>query len=352
MPHKNWRRFSHAIEFGSKTRLGRRFGHWQSGRAHQLRLLAAVVTGFVIPLAYGVSVVRAADSSGYYYGTDSNSTTYPSGSPYQEPGNVGGNYGGYVGEIGTWQQTAGCTNYTNYFNTTDASAANSNYNSGIGVGVGGYFFMGGPGADPNYNGTASEATAWGAAQAKTAVSNWDARSGYTGTSNGYLPYEVVWMDIEGSASASNGWDGRLTNCGATDSETGMSYVLDRDTFNGFWNYIVNNTAHLKPGAYSSGSFWNYTFTPNNSPCNDYPTECEILNTWEWTYENDSGSVLNGPQGWTQTVQATGAQVSASFFGGQSRGGPYNLGWQWCIPSACGGSDDYDQLDQGNMASGW
>lgn len=62
MPHKNWRRFSHAIEFGSKTRLGRRFGHWQSGRAHQLRLLAAVVTGFVIPLAYGVSVVRAADT--------------------------------------------------------------------------------------------------------------------------------------------------------------------------------------------------------------------------------------------------------------------------------------------------
>ena len=47
------------------------------------------------------------------------------------------------------------------------------YHRGIGVGV--YWFMGGPGVDPHYNGTAAEAYAWGAAQAAwTLAANGDA----------------------------------------------------------------------------------------------------------------------------------------------------------------------------------
>ena len=37
------------------------------------------------------------------------------------------------------------------------------YHRGVGTGV--YWFMGGPGVDPHYNGTAGEAIAWGAQQA-------------------------------------------------------------------------------------------------------------------------------------------------------------------------------------------
>jgi hypothetical protein len=43
------------------------------------------------------------------------------------------------------------------------------YHRGIGDGV--YWFIGGPGVDPHYNGTAAEASAWGARQAARALAD-------------------------------------------------------------------------------------------------------------------------------------------------------------------------------------
>src|ERR1700678_2315351 len=40
-----------------------------------------------------------------------------------------------------------------------------------GVGSGAYWFMGGPGVDPDYNGSAAEASTWGARQAARALSD-------------------------------------------------------------------------------------------------------------------------------------------------------------------------------------
>ena len=65
-----------------------------------------------------------------------------------------------------------------------------------------YWFMAGPGVDPNYDGTVAEATAWGRQQAARALAD------IHGSEN----YPVVWMDVElpGNAPAftpapDNGW---------------------------------------------------------------------------------------------------------------------------------------------------
>jgi hypothetical protein len=61
--------------------------------------------------------------------------------------------------------------------------------------------LGGPGVDPHYNGTTTEATAWGAAQAARALSD---------IANGAFDYKVVWMDIEMpgiTPAPDNGWNG-------------------------------------------------------------------------------------------------------------------------------------------------
>ena len=60
--------------------------------------------------------------------------------------------------------------------------------------------MGGPGVDPHWNGTAAEASKWGAQQAAWALTAMKSRA---------VTYPVVWADIElplVAPALDNGWN--------------------------------------------------------------------------------------------------------------------------------------------------
>ena len=149
----------------------------------------------------------AADSpAGFYYGTDSWPIAINSKPPYREP-NIPGNpvYGGYIGMAGNWARWSGCGGNIAW-SSADSAAANTNYSKyGKGIGTGVYWFMGGPGVDPHYNGTTSEASSWGAAQAAKTLKAMGSLK---------VTYKIVWLDIElpGIKPAlDNGWNNVYTS---------------------------------------------------------------------------------------------------------------------------------------------
>ena len=98
----------------------------------------------------------------------------PARGPYIEPV-IGGSYGGYIGMAGNWAHWQGCGGEL-VWSATNASQAATNfstYHKGVGTGV--YWFMAGPGVDPNYDGTVSEARTWGQQQAARALADIAAR---------------------------------------------------------------------------------------------------------------------------------------------------------------------------------
>ena len=103
-----------------------------------------------------------------------------------------------------------------------------------GVGRGAYWFMGGPGVDPHWNGTAAEAYKWGAQQAARALV--DIANG------GGIDYPVVWMDIEipGIGPATdNGWNTVYTTpCSGKVKQQHILASIDRADFNGFYDYVL------------------------------------------------------------------------------------------------------------------
>src|SRR5215469_11556438 len=103
--------------------------------------------------------------AGFLYGTDS--WPIPVKGP---PPVLGSPYGGYIGMTGNWAQWQHCGDHSAW-SPSNSAAANVNfstYKTGIGTAV--YWFLGGPGVDPHYNGRTSEARAWGVAQAQRALS--------------------------------------------------------------------------------------------------------------------------------------------------------------------------------------
>ena len=131
-------------------------------RALRVGVATAVAAATAIA---GAAAVSAADSpAGFYYGTDSFNVSGTGSAPYHEPV-LGGPYGGYIGMAGNWARWAGCKT-GNFLAWSSANSAQANvnftkYHLGIGTGV--YWYMGGPGVDPHWNGTTAEASAWGAA---------------------------------------------------------------------------------------------------------------------------------------------------------------------------------------------
>ena len=107
---------------------------------------------------------------GFWYGTDSFPVTVSGSAPYSEP-QIGGKYGGYIGMTGNWATWQHCGDKVAWSDTNaaDADTNFSTYHVGIGTGV--YWFMGGPGVDPHYNGTTAEAYAWGQQQAIRTLSD-------------------------------------------------------------------------------------------------------------------------------------------------------------------------------------
>jgi hypothetical protein len=275
------------------------------------------------------SAAASTSNAGFAYGTDSWPTSVTGSGPYFEPV-IGGHYSGYIGMVGNWARTEGCkTGNFLAFSTTNSAQANVNFTKyGGGIGTGAYWYMGGPGVDPHYNGTATESYKWGEYQAQAALF---AMGKHTITS------PVVWADIElpGIEPAlDNGWNSVYSSpCSEHVIHSSIPANVDREEFDGFAAYV---TAHSKDkvGVYSSASVWTSIFGTGS--------ESLLPNTYEWTYLPETSNTSAAPSGWCLHDSSTCAQ----FFGGQSSSSPYAVMWQW---SGGGGITnkygfDFDQID--------
>jgi hypothetical protein len=273
--------------------------------------------------------------TGFWNGTDSNNVAISGAAPYRTPA-IGGYYGGYIGMVGNWAVRQHCLGTKVVWSTADSNAARTNlltYHKGIGVGV--YWFMGGPGVDPHYNGTTHEAAVWGDAQAATVLSILRTATG------GHKPnYPIIFMDVElpGHAPSytpapDNGWNSVYTS--ACSGRVRISHVpaaVDRAEFNAFANFITTRSAY-KAGVYSAPSIWGSIFGSGST--------ASITNTYEWTYNADTSSLSHHPSGWC----LAGTSTCARFFGGMTSASKYAVMWQW---SGGGGTyngfGDFDQID--------
>jgi len=267
---------------------------------------------------------RAGDGNGFYYGTDSWPISI-SGNPYEEPKGLG-RYGGYIGMTGSWSYWLGCKGGFLAWSSANSAEANANYAHGVGIGTAAYWFMGGPGVDPHYNGTSSEALAWGQRQAERAVADAKGEA---------VKYKVLWMDIElpGVAPAKdNGWNSVYTSpCSGKVKKTGIAASLDRAVFNGFYGY---EAAHgYTPGVYSDAGVWASIFGTGSAAA--------IPHTDEWTYEPETTNFSAAPTGWC----FRGSSSCATFFGGVSRTSAQALMWQWSGGGGLSnGIGDFDQIN--------
>jgi hypothetical protein len=286
-----------------------------AGACAALLLAAGLLTQTPATAMTAAAGLRAGDGPpGFWWGTDSLPVTVPGGAPYQMP-YLGGAYGGYIGMTGNWAWWLGCAGPEHFlaFSAADNAQAHTDYATyHTGVGSGAYWFMGGPGVDPHYNGTTAEASAWGAAQAARALSD---------IADGYFDYQVVWMDVElpGLAPApDNGWTSVYTSpCSGVVQASGVSADLNRADFNGFAAYVKAHSAY-KVGVYSSPGVWATIFGTG--------IDSLIPNTYEWTYEPETTNYAGAyPYGWCLDH---GAGQCAQFFGGQTSSSPYALMWQW------------------------
>jgi hypothetical protein len=168
-------------------------------------LTACLALILLIPATAALAAPAGDGPPGFWWGTDSFPVSVPGSAPYSMPF-LGGAYGGYIGMTGNWAYWQGCKGGFIAFSATNAAQAHTNFTKyGKGVGDGSYWFMGGPGVDPHYNGSTAEASAWGAQQAARALSD---------IANGPFDYKVVWMDVELPGikpAADNGWNNVYTS---------------------------------------------------------------------------------------------------------------------------------------------
>lgn len=285
-------------------------------------LSCAAIAGLLVPMAAAGDV-----PAGFWYGTDSWPMPVGGAGPFSEP-SLGGSYGGYIGMIGGWSWWFGCRGRFLAWSGANSQQANTNlsrYGRGIGTGV--YWFMGGPGVDPGYNGSAQEAYAWGQRQAARTLSDLTGRQ---------IPYPVVFMDIElpGIMPApDNGWNTVYTSpCSGRIRTRHIAPAVDRAVFNGFYDYLVAHSNRI-PGVYSSAGVWGSIFGSGSSS--------RIPHTHEWTYEPETASLSRAPFGWC----LKSSSICAQFFGGVTSSSPLALMWQWSGGGGVrNGVGDFDQID--------
>jgi hypothetical protein len=306
---------------------------YQAGQAGAATL--SIARGAMAAAASPAVITPDGDTpSGYWYGSDGptnpacgSSVPYKEASGPSDCGTTEGNFGGYMGEIGRWDYWKGCDSSGIGWNTGAYNDAQANFNGGYGVGAAAYWMLGGPGRDGDYT-SASADTSWGSAQADRVLSD-------LGTESLGFPY--VFMDIEQyGGGVDNGWNNAYNSTCASNGNTIATTIaasLDRDTFNGFWDEIWDNSSFL-PGAYSAGGGgayeWSGIFGSQTLP-----------HTAQWTYEGETSSLSSWPSGFS----VSGA--SASWFAG----GPSSchLIWQWTGGAVQNGSPDFrvDQFDGNN-----
>ena len=264
--------------------------------------------------------------AGFWNGTDSLPVTISGSAPYREPG-IGGAYGGYIGMTGSWSYWLHCPGGFLAWSAANSAQADTNYTTyGKGIGTGVYWFMGGPGVDPNYAGTAAEASAWGARQAAQALAD---------MASEHVTYPVLFMDIElpqVRPAFDNGWDDVYTSaCSGVVKHAGIPSALDRADFNGFDNYVRHHSTY-HPGVYSNPAIWTQIFGTGSA--------ASIPHTYEWTYTPETANLSEAPAGWCLK-----SGQCAQFFGGVTTASSYALMWQWSggggVRNAIG---DFDQID--------
>lgn len=273
------------------------------------------------------------DSAGYEYGTDSSLPTACSNGngPYTEPrgdcaNGTAGPYGEYIGETGSFYNWQGCTTSGLAWNQANYNMATDNVvDHGTGLGAAAYWFMGGPGRDPHYNGSASEAMTWGQEQAQQALSDLNGR---------VFDFRYIFMDIENDGAPPDYWGwNTLWNsaCGNTVKAEYIPANIDYATVQGFANYIDAHSPYLA-GVYSAGGIgyggWIGIFGGE-----------QLTNTAEWTFDNEQ-SQLNFPSGFS------GSAASALWFGNAPAA--CFLLWQWS--GGDGVLNGYGDLDQAEAAN--
>jgi hypothetical protein len=303
--------------------------------AAAVSLVAATAAGAAATPAAGAgAAARAAANpgTGFGYGSDSWPVPVTGSAPYREP-IIGGSYDGYMGMAGNWARWAGCkTGNFLAWAPANANQANENYaryHTGVGVGV--YWYMGGPGVDPHWNGTTAEAYNWGGRQAAQTLA---------GIKGRYIPYPVIWADIEMPEIApapDNGWNNVYTSlCSGKVRHAGIPAAVDRAEFNGFAAYITAHSA-FKVGVYSSAPVWAAIFGTGLA--------ASIPNTYEWTYLPETSHLSAAPSGWC----LRGTSTCAQFFGGMTSSSKYALMWQWSGGGGItNGVGDFDQIDLARM----
>jgi hypothetical protein len=326
-----------AVDLGGSRRyccglVGKAMNAWPL-LSHRLIAIATAIVMVTSAIALaGPPPASASDSpSGFWYGTDSWSMNVLGSGPYREPV-IGTNYGGYMGMIGGWAWWLGCRGAFLAWSKSNSYTADLNftkYRKGVGTGV--YWFMGGPGVDPRYNGNATEAYAWGARQAARTLT--DIR-GLPASQR--VLYPIVWMDIELpgiSPAPDNGWDSVYTSpCSGQAKQSYVPAAVDRADFNGFWDYVYRHSSY-RIGVYSAASIWTRIF--GSGPASAIP------NTYEWTYEPETPDLSHAPSGWCYR----GVSGCAQFFGGQSSSNPHALMWQFSGGGGVrNGYGDFDQID--------
>ncbi len=223
-----------------------------------------------------------AEPAGFWYGTDSWPITIGGTPPYQEPA-IGGSYGGYIGMAGNWAWWLGCHGKIAW-SPANSQQANTNFTEyHVGIGTGVYWFMGGPGVDPDYNGTTSEAFAFGEKQAGKTLYE-------LGHMHISLTYPVIFEDVElpGIAPApDNGWNSVYTSpCSGKVKQGYVPLAVDRADFNGYADYITSHSSY-KVGVYSAPAsgprssapeVTRSSPTPTNGPTPATPAACRTRPT--------------------------------------------------------------------------
>jgi hypothetical protein len=295
--------------------------------------MAVSIARRVLPAAIAdpPGITSSSASSGFYYGTDSSAPVACGGGPYTEPAGdcahgTHGPYGEYVGEIGSYLNWQGCTTSGLNWVQANYNMANDNLvNYHMGLGAAAYWFAAGPGRDPHYNGTTSEATAWGVAQAKQVISS---------LGGDFFGFRYIFMDIEnnGTAPDGNGWNSVWNSpCGDKVKAEYIAPEVDYATFSGFRNYIDIHSPYLA-GIYSAGgrSYGSWTGIFGLQ---------QIHHTAEWTFTGEQANV-RFPDGFSDSG------TSASWFAGAPAA--CDLMWQWS--GGNGVLNGYGDLDQAVAAN--
>lgn len=281
--------------------------------------------------AYPPQTTHQANSVTFYYGTDSSAPVACGAGPYREPvgdcaNGTDGVYGEYIGELGSWLNWRGCTDSGLNWVQANYNMASDNlirYHTGLGAAA--YWFAAGPGRDPHYNGTTTEAMIWGERQAEQFLSD---------SSGVFLNFQYVFMDIEnnGSAPDGNGWNTVWNSpCSSQIKSEYIAPAVDYATYQGFADFIDSHSPY-RAGVYSAGGDWYGSWNGIFSPV-------QLSHAAEWTFTNEQAQ-LGFPSGFS----ASGG--SADWFGGEPAA--CDLLWQWSGGNGVlNGYGDFDQADLAN-----